>query len=752
MSRAGRSSGADFDYEQARVAGRMVFSVDGLWCVSCAMALQRVLQRVPGVVSATVNFTSGSALVTWVPESIDFPLLLRKAEGLGYALSPLKGSDELEAALQRQARKIRLQLTVAVVFGMWSMLGSWVLYLNADEAAALVIAWASVVASLPVVGYSAWDFYRAAARSLRAGIAGMDVFASVAVLGSLFVSVGSLAMGSVAIYTDAATMLITFLLIGRLIEIHARQESGLAVQALRSLAPETATKLTSAGGEKAESTVLLAELAPGDTVLIRANERIAVDGIVVAGQSAVDLSLLQGESAPRSVQPGERVFAGSVNLRGPLTVHVTAGAGDRRLDVLGLRMLELFGARSSLSETAERFVRILLPVVVTASLLAFVHYLWNGSSADQALLGALSLLVAACPCAVGLAMPLAYAFTCREAARRGVLLRDSASVEALARARIMAFDKTGTLTCGQMRIVSIQTRHGGAEQDLIDLAARAEAGVAHPIAHAVVLAARQSGMSSACEPDGCQVTACAKGVTMQVPGGEAVRVGERNWLLAAGVEGMPPEDGMPGLVHVAKGRDWLGSLRLQDAPRDDARSSLQQLRAQGLKLWLLTGDSSAASDRLTADLGIDFDRVETHCSPEEKADIVAKSPAPVAFVGDGANDGLVLAQAACGIAIPGSSSVAVSAAGVVIAHGSVGAVVETRELARKFDRIVRQNLGFSVAYNLAVIVVLFEAGVTPFAAALAMLASSASVFLNTCRLLQGRPVLDRSMQADPATS
>ena len=158
MPRADRSSGGDFDYEQARVAGRMVFFVDGLWCVSCAMALQRVLQRVPGVVSATVNFTSGSALVTWVPESIDFPLLLRKAEGLGYALSPLKGSDELEAALQRQARKIRLQLTVAVVFGMWSMLGSWVLYLNADEAAALVIAWASVVASLPVVGYSACDF------------------------------------------------------------------------------------------------------------------------------------------------------------------------------------------------------------------------------------------------------------------------------------------------------------------------------------------------------------------------------------------------------------------------------------------------------------------------------------------------------------------------------------------------------------------------------------------------------------------
>ncbi|HBP0978953.1 cation-translocating P-type ATPase [Comamonas sp. Y6] len=728
-----------FDYEKARVAGRMVFAVEGLWCVSCAMALQRVLQRVPGVSSATVNFTSGSALVTWAPELIDFAQLLRRASDLGYALSPVRGGGELEAALHRQAKRIRLQLTIAVVFGMWSMLGSWVLYLNADEVAdqAMVIGWASVLASLPVITYSALDFYRAAVRSLRAGIAGMDVFASVAVLGSLSVSVWNLTIGSSAIFTDAATMLIAFLLIGRLIEIHARQESRLAMSALSSLAPETVTQLDACDGDLVERLVLLTSIARGDTVLIRANERIAVDGTVVLGESAVDLSLLHGESIPKAVRPGDEVFAGTINLQGPLRVQVTAGAGERRLDLLGLRMLELFGGRSSLSETAERFVRFLLPAMVIASLLALAHYLWIGRPADVAILGALSILVAACPCAVGLAMPLAYAFTAREAARRGILVRDPASVEALGRVRTIAFDKTGTLTQGLLGIMEIKTRQGWDEQKVLHLAARAEIGVVHPISLALTAEAQRRGIQVSPAQEQ-RIRAFGRGVMMEEPGGD-VRVGERQWLIESGVAGVPGEDDRPGLVHVAKGGDWIGCLRLQDTPRIDARASLQTLQAQGLKLWLLTGDSQAASEDLVFTLGVMFDRIESACSPESKARAVDESATPVAFIGDGANDGLVLARAACGVAIPGSSSVAVSAAGVVITRGGVGAVVEVHRLARKFNRIVRENLAFAVAYNAAVVLVFFEVGVTPFAAALAMLTSSLSVLLNTLRLLKNEP-------------
>jgi len=732
-----------FDYEKARVAGRMVFAVEGLWCVSCAMALQRVLQRVPGVSSATVNFTSGSALVTWAPDLIDFVQLLRRASDLGYALSPVRGDGELEAALHRQAKRIRLQLTIAVVFGMWSMLGSWVLYLNADEVAdqAMVIGWASVLASLPVITYSAWDFYRAAVRSLRAGIAGMDVFASVAALGSLFVSVWNLTIGSTAIFTDAATMLITFLLIGRLIEIHARQESRLAVSALNSLAPETVTQLDNCEGDLAERTVLLTSIARGDTVLIRANERIGVDGIVEVGESTVDFSLLHGESLPRAVLPGDEVFAGTINLQGPLRVQVTAGAGERRLDMLGLRMLELFGERSSLSETAERFVRFLLPAMVIASLLALVHYLWQGRPVDAAILGALSILVAACPCAVGLAMPLAYAFTAREAARRGILVRDPASVEALGRVRTMAFDKTGTLTQGRLGVVEIETRQGWDEQEVLRLAARAEIGVAHPISLALTAEAQRRGIQIS-PAQAQRIKAFGRGVLMEEPNGD-IRVGERLWLIESGIAGVPPEDGRFGLVHVAKGDGWIGCLRLQDTPRTDAQPSLQALQAEGLKLWLLTGDSQAASESLISTLGVAFDRIESACSPETKAQIVDKSAMPVAFVGDGANDGLVLARADCGIAIPGSSPVAVSAAGVVITRGGVGAVVDVHRLAKKFNRIARENLTFAVAYNAAVVLIFFEVGVTPFAAALAMLTSSLSVLLNTFRLLRN----DGSQQA-----
>ncbi|QII86577.1 cation-translocating P-type ATPase [Bordetella hinzii] len=704
------------DMEPARRAGRMVFAVEGLWCASCAMALQRALARLPGITSASVNFTSGSALLTWAPETVDFEQVFERARKLGYGLAPLQAADA--QALPRQARRIRLQLVVAVVFGMWSMLGSWVLYLDEgrlEPSAALAIAWAAFLAGLPVVGYAGLDFYRAAWRTLRAGLAGMDALITLGVAGSLLVSLWELAHGQTRIYIDAATMLIGFLLAGRLIEVHARQESRLAADALGQLAPETANRLEQ--GQPIPRR--LAELAAGDTVLVRANERVPVDGIVLRGESALDRSLLTGESLPAPVGEDQAVLAGSVNLQGALTLRVTAAAGQRRIDFLGLRMLELFGARSSLSETAERFVRFLLPAVLLVALAAFGRYLWAGQAVDMALIQALGILVAACPCAVGLATPLAYTLACRKAAASDILFRDPASVEALARARIYAFDKTGTLTLGELALTGIRTAAGWSEAQVLGLAREAESVVSHPIANALRRIAQERQL-----PDTAGATAHrahARGVSMRAADGA---------LIQAGAASLPPDTA--GSMHLVRNGVWIGSLHFQDRPRPEARATLAALAAQGRRRWLLTGDSAAATGQLLAALETDFDLVRCALTPEDKADCLRGTSA--VFVGDGANDGLVLASAACGVAIPGASSVAVAAAGVVITRGGIGRLLQARAIACRMLGIARQNLLFSMAYNVAVVAVFFGTGATPFAAALAMLASSLSVFANTARI------------------
>lgn len=785
------------DFETLGIAGRAVFGINGMWCASCAMALQRAMGRVKGVSSATVNFTSASAMLTWDPDSMDFTKLVGVVENLGYEIVLMADEDSALKALQKQARRIYIQLSVAVVFGMWSMLGSWVLYL--DETLSFIhyqLAVFTFLLALPVVFYSGLDFYRAAIKTLRVGVAGMDAMISLGVWGSVLISLWHLLLGQTDMYVDAATMLITFLLIGRLIEIKARQESRLAVDALRKLAPETVTRLDK--GE--EASLRVEDVQVGEVVLVRSGERVAVDGLVQHGESQLDCTLLTGESYPVSIKEGAHVFAGSINLTAPIRITVEKVFGERRIDLLGLRMLELFGGRSTLAVTAETFIRYLFPLTVTAAIAAFVYYAATGVQIDRAVLSSLSILVAACPCAVGLALPLAYALGSRKAAQEGILWRDPASVENLAQAKVIAFDKTGTLTTGELEVDMVQVASGWNRTELLSLASQAEAGVAHPIASALREAAKLSldlssdesgkgdeggvglntwlnvGESTAGFSEGniggrnegsiggvasrtalratleqgstdpalqnqeklptdMAVAVFAQGVAMTLANGAMVRVGSYRWLAGLGIQALPNVE--PNVVYVAYGDEWVGSIHLRNQMRSNLRELLGRLKNRfKLDLWLITGDSEVATSQLVEHMDMEFGKVAAHCGPEGKAQLLHDSEQrPIAFVGDGANDALVLASADCGIAIPGASSVAVAAAGMVVTKGGIEQVETSLVLARKLYRIVRQNLFFSIVYNALVVCVLFASGVTPFAAAIAMLLSSLTVFMNTLRLL-----------------
>lgn len=703
-----------------------------MWCAGCALAVERAIAQIPGVSFASTSFAGGSALVCWDDVAFDPLRVIERVARLGYKVTPLVEADEVERRIDAQVRTVWLRLAVALFFGMWSMAGSLVLYLEpqvAGSAAGFWMALGAVLAAAPVVTYAAWPFYRMAWRTARAGLPGMDALISVGVLASTALSLWKLGQGSSEVYIDTATMLVTFLLIGRLIELHARRRSSAAVAALRQAVPETAIRLRADG---AADEVRAAQLLVGDRVLVRAGERIAVDGKVITGDSDVDRALVTGEALPVAVAPGTTVEAGSVNLSCRIVVEVTAPYGERFIDRVGLRMLELSGTKSQAALQAERFARWLIPAALGFSVLAFGWGFIETGALDQALLRALSVLVAACPCAVGLALPLAYATATATAARQGVLFRDPAAMEALAGARSVLFDKTGTLTAGELELVEII---GGRQGELLRWAAQAEAGIVHPMARAIHSAAQAAGISA--PPSERAPQRFGRGTLWRDPDdGVITLVGSATFLQEQGVivpASAPLADGATR-VEVARGGSWAGALILRDRLRLDAAQAIATLRRAGLETRLVTGDRCETAEAVASAIGLMRDQVHAACLPEDKVAALHAAPGPTVFVGDGVNDSLALAAADCGIAVQDASAVAVASAGVVITQGGLEAVVLAWSQSRHTLRIVRQNLVFSIVYNAGVL--LFAAGgiIPPVAAAIAMLCSSLSVVVNSARL------------------
>lgn len=729
----------DIDRESLRRAGRMVASVEGMWCGSCAMAVERIIARVPGVTGANISFAGGSALIRWDPARFDLDELLSRVERLGYRMVPLIDSDEMEQRIDAEARSVWMRLAIAVFFGMWSMLGSLALYLDGELASSPEAWWVALVASLaaiPAVTYSAWAFYRAGWRTLIAGVPGMDALVSLGVLSSCLLSAWQLSHGSAHVYVDTATMLVAFLLCGRLIELYARRRNSAAVNALKQAVPETVRIFSEDGSWKDASAT---DVTIGERVLIYAGERISVDGTVVEGESDIDRALVTGESTPVAIQTGSVVEAGCINLSCPIQVRVDKPHGQRFIDRIGVRMLELFGEKSTVALQAERFARWLIPFALALAATAFLYsYAMHGNAPD-AMLRALSVLVAACPCAVGLALPLAYATSAATAARHGILYRDPASMEALAQAKEILFDKTGTLTTGKLEIVDIIPA-GAAKENVLYWAGLAEKGIAHPIAFAICAAAQRD---LTLPPElRAKVLRHARGTEWQSEDRTyTVLVGAAGWLMSQGIT-LPSQAEAPDhggtIVQVALNGQWIGALLLSDTLRDGSADALAVLKQYGLKAKLVTGDTSSASHTVANAVGLGSQQVYAGCSPDRKAEIVQEACKPVVFVGDGVNDSLALAASNCGIAVPGASSAAVATAGIVITGGGMENVVAAWRHARRSLAVVRQNLVFSVIYNAGILGFAATGMVPPAAAAAAMLASSLSVVANAARLTKYR--------------
>jgi len=713
--------------------GSAVVDVRGMWCSSCANAVERVLARQPGVLDARVSFAAEAAHVQWDTTQTTLETLFDAVARLGYTATLEGTTRDRRAHLAREAARVRMRLIVAVVFGMWAMPAQWTLYLDAQHtipaSIRLGLAWFAGATTLPVLFFSGWPFLRAAWRTLRAGAPGMDVLVACGATVAFGLSVWRLLTGSSEVFFDTTAMIVTLLLAGRLIEHTIRARASDAMQALLALPAETVLMVEPDGSRRE----LLAKRAvAGQRFVLRPGERAALDGQIESGTSTLDRALLTGESLPVAVSVGDVVEAGVLNGTGSLTVRVTSAVGERRADAIARTLRRMLARKTATDALAERFTRYFVPFILAVAAATCAYGVWSGAGWGVAIEHAIAVLVITCPCALGLATPLALMVGAGRAARAGILFQDVEAIERAGRIDAVFFDKTGTLTVGEPHIVGVYAEPGSCEDAVLAAAATAEQGSEHPLARAL------GGYVSDIDASVGESEAIpGMGVVWRGDDGTRITVGSDALFAREGipVENRPDNDGT--IVFVARNGCLLGHVLLSDTPRADAPAAIAELRARGIEIGMLTGDRTGPAMAIADSVGLPRACVRAGMSPESKAEFVANAQRAhrvVAFVGDGLNDGPALAAADYGIAVQSACASSSAAAAVVLSRGDVGQAADAIAIGQRIARVMRQNLVWAATYNLIALPVAIAGYASPAIAAVAMVFSSVSVTLNACRL------------------
>ncbi|AMD02192.1 heavy metal translocating P-type ATPase [Halomonas chromatireducens] len=721
-------------HSESRDLAEALFSVQGLWCTSCALAVEAQLERLPGVTSASLHYPSATLLVCGHAEALDESVLASAVRRIGYRLGPPEAAGDAEARLEKESRYLILRLLIAASFGMWTMIASLLIYAGALPDAGLeqVLAWVSGAFALPVVAYAGLPFYRAAWRTLRARRPGMDALVSLGTLGAVGVSLWLLYQGSAEVYFDTAVMLILLLLAGRLVETLCRHRGLRALHALHT--PPADVRRRDRGRWRSCPVEVV---APGDCLCVDQGEVLPLDGVLREGEALLDLAPLTGESAPRRCLPGDAVAAGCRNLGGPLILEVTAVAGECRLDKLREQMWWQQARKGELQRLADRFAAWLSPLAVALALFTWGMALLAGVPGEEALVRALSVLVVACPCAVGLAVPLAGLAGSGQALARGVVFRDPSTFESLAGIRAAAFDKTGTLTPGEPRVLGVNVAPDVVRATLLSLAAKAARDSQHPLARALRRHLRDEGVTvTKAEAEGVTRAEelAGRGRRVRLDDGRELLLGSRSWLAEQGIRAPEYGEASSSEILLACDGRWLGSFALGEQPLPGTGETLAGLREAGLALALISGDRRGAVESLGRTLGLSAEECYPERSPEAKARLVGALPQPSLYVGDGINDVLGLATATVGIAPLGASSAAREGAGVVLMRPGIEGVASAWWLARRTRRVMRQNLVLSGLYNALALGLAASMAIPPLIAVLAMVVSSLSVMGNSARL------------------
>jgi Cu+-exporting ATPase len=677
---------------KAPVAERIDLPVSGMTCAACARSIERTLAATAGVERASVNLATNTATVEFDAARAGVDDFISAIEDLGYGVPATEPPPDAGEMLYRRRLQVSILFAVPVIaLGM------------AHKAP-----WIQLALTLPVIFYAGAPFYRAAWTALRHAAANMNTLIALGTGAAFLYSLYETVRGGHKVYYEAASAIIALILLGRTLEGRARAKASEAIRRMMDLQPPVARVLRSG----AEVEVPVAGVQPGDTVVVRPGERIPVDGTVLDGDSAVDESMLTGESLPVDKRSGAAVFAGTVNRSGSFRYEAKkVGRGTVLQQMIAL-VKQAQGSRAPVARLADVVSGYFTMGVLAAALVTFGAWLFFRPFA-KAMENAVAVLIIACPCALGLATPTAIMVGTGRGAGHGILIKGGEALEMAHRIAVIVLDKTGTITRGKPRVVRITPSAGWSERDVLLLAASAERYSEHPLGRAIVEAALERGVAL---EEAAEFRALA-GL------GVRARVGSREVVVAK-----------PGATVTVDGAA-AGEIEIADTIKPEAAEAVRRLRSMGLEVWMITGDQRAAADAVAREAGID--NVLAGVMPGEKVAAVKRLQAGgrrVAMVGDGINDAPALAQADLGIAMASGTGAAMEAGAITLMRDDLNGVADAIELSRRTMRIIRQNLFWAFAYNTVGIPVAALGLLSPMLASAAMAASSVTVVSNSLRL------------------
>ena len=734
-------------------------AVGGMTCASCAMRIERTLNRMPGVV-ASVNYATEIASVDYEPGEVVPEQLVETVVATGYSArlpDPARDETARDAVDTSPAGELRARLIICSALTVPVVVLAMIPVLQFD-----FWQWLSLTLAAPVVVWGAWPIHRAALMNARHRAVTMDTLISVGVLAAFMWSLWALFLGGAGdpgmhmpfewsapasgesmIYLEVASGVTTLILLGRYLETRAKARSGAALEALLTLGAKDVEVIRSG----IPSRIPIGSLVVDDVFVVRPGEKIATDGVIEEGSSAVDTSLLTGESVPVEVGPGDPVFGATMNASGRLLVRATRVGADTALARIASLVAAAQSGKAPVQRIADRIAAVFVPVVLVIAALTLAGWLIVGAGPSQAFTAAVAVLIIACPCALGLATPTALLVGTGRGAQLGILIKGPSILESTRRVDTIVLDKTGTVTMGRMSLIDVVTLDGTTAAQALRLVGGVESASEHPIAQAIAAsAAREHGTL---EPVTEFTSTAGLGARGTVDGMNVI-VGQ---VAYAESEGLVIPDEMRAAYDSAQARGrtavlagWDGGVRavlsVTDEPKPESRSAIEALRALGLTPYLLTGDNERTARAVAAEIGIDARHVIAGVLPHDKVDVVRRLQADghvVAMVGDGVNDAAGLAQADLGMAMGTGADAAIEASDITLVRGDLRSVADAIRLSRRTLAVIKGNLFWAFAYNVAAIPLAAAGLLNPLIAGAAMAFSSVFVVTNSLRLRRFRP-------------